>query len=76
MNLSSLLGLMQKQAQTNLINSYGLLDFNYMFLGLLKVLGPSPTSSRTYNLCSKSENPRLNPIINLISFLVLMQMQA
>ena len=67
---------MQKQAQTNLINPYGLLDFNYMYYGLLEILGPSPTSSPTYNLCSKSANPRLNPIINLISFLGLMQMQA
>ena len=30
---------MQKQDQTNLINSYGLLDFNYMYYGLLEVLG-------------------------------------
>ena len=52
--LVSFLGLMQKQAQTNLINLYGLLDFNYIFYGLLEVLGPSQTLSSTYNLCSKS----------------------
>ena len=67
--VQSFLGLMQKQAQTNLINSYGLLEFNYMFYGLLEVLGPSPTSSPTYTLCSKSANPRLSPITNIISFL-------
>ena len=52
---------MRKQARTNLNKSYGLLDFNYMFYGLLKVLGPSPTLSPTYNMCSKSANPKLNP---------------
>ena len=32
-----------------------------MFYGLLEVLGPSPTSSPTYKMCSKSANPRLSP---------------
>ena len=52
------------------------LNFNYMFYGLLEVFVPSPTSSPTYNLCSKSANPSLSLIINLISFLGLTQMQA